>query len=131
MQLCNNYGYKYRGGLHYSKRGRIKSIKLLVILFFTDPSLVGEIIAGMSIFDAINHAMSTMASGGFSTKNNSLAHWNHLPWVHYIIIIFMFLAGSNFVLSYFAFKGKLKKVFKDSEFKTYFTLIIIFSLIFF
>jgi trk system potassium uptake protein TrkH len=88
-------------------------------------------IAGMSIFDAINHAMSTMASGGFSTKNNSLAHWNHLPWVHYIIIIFMFLAGSNFVLSYFAFKGKLKKVFKDSEFKTYFTLIIIFSLIVF
>ena len=42
--LCNNYGYKYRGGLHYSKRGRIKSIKLLVILFFTDPSLVGEIL---------------------------------------------------------------------------------------
>ena len=88
-------------------------------------------IAGMSIFDAINHAMSTMASGGFSTKNNSLAHWNHLPWVHYIIIVFMFLAGSNFVLSYFAFKGKLKKVFKDSEFKTYFTLILIFSLIVF
>ena len=88
-------------------------------------------IAGMSFFDAINHAMSTMASGGFSTKNNSLAHWNHLPWVHYIIIIFMFLAGSNFVLSYFAFKGKLKKVFKDSEFKTYLTLIIIFSLIVF
>ena len=88
-------------------------------------------IAGMSIFDAINHAMSTMASGGFSTKNNSLAYWNHLPWIHYIIIIFMFLAGTNFVLSYFAFTGKLNKVFKDSEFKAFFIFIIIFSLIVF
>ena len=49
-------------------------------------------VAGMSLFDAVNHAMSTMASGGFSTKNASLAHWNHLPWVHYIIIVFMFLS---------------------------------------
>ena len=103
----------------------------IIYVSFTFAEALLLCIAGMSIFDAINHAMSTMASGGFSTKNNSLAHWNHLPWVHYIIIIFMFLAGSNFVLSYFAFKGKLKKVFKDSEFKTYFTLILIFSLIVF
>ena len=88
-------------------------------------------IAGMSIFDAINHAMSTMASGGFSTKNNSLAYWNNSPLVQYIIIIFMFLAGSNFVLIYFAIKGKLYKVYKDSEFKTFFMFIIIFSLIVF
>ena len=87
--------------------------------------------AGMSIFDAVNHAMSTMASGGFSTKNNSLAYWNHLPWVHYIIIIFMFLAGTNFVLTYFALTGKIKKVFSDNEFKMYLLLVIIFSLIVF
>lgn len=92
----------------------------IIYVSFTFAEALLLCIAGMSIFDAINHAMSTMASGGFSTKNNSLAHWNHLPWVHYIIIIFMFLAGSNFVLSYFAFKGKLKKVFKDSEFKNLF-----------
>ncbi len=88
-------------------------------------------IAGMSFFDAINHAMSTMASGGFSTKNESLAHWNHLPWVHYIIIVFMFLAGSNFVLSYFAFTGKIKKVFEDNEFLTFAKFIFIFSMIVF
>ena len=76
-------------------------------------------LAGMSLFDAVNHSMSTMASGGFSTKNDSLAHWNHLPWVHYIIIIFMFLAGTNFVLSYFAFTGKIQKIFQDNEFLTF------------
>lgn len=86
-------------------------------------------VAGMSLFDAINHAMSTMASGGFSTKNESLAHWNHLPWIHYIIIIFMFLAGSNFVLSYFAFTGKFKKIFQDNEFLIFAKFIFIFSII--
>ena len=88
-------------------------------------------LAGMSIFDALNHAMSTMASGGFSTKNISLAHWNHLPWVHYIIMVFMFLAGSNFVLSYFAFTGKIKKVFQDDEFLTFAKFIFFFSIIVF
>ena len=88
-------------------------------------------LAGMSVFDALNHAMSTMASGGFSTKNISLAHWNHLPWVHYIIMVFMFLAGSNFVLSYFAFTGKIKKVFQDDEFLTFTKFIFFFSMIVF
>ena len=88
-------------------------------------------LAGMSLFDAVNHSMSTMASGGFSTKNDSLAHWNHLPWVHYIIIIFMFLAGTNFVLSYFAFTGKIQKIFQDNEFLTFVKFIFVFSIIVF
>ena len=86
-------------------------------------------LAGMSLFDSINHAMSTMASGGFSTKNVSLAYWNHLPWVHYIIIVFMFIAGSNFVLSYFALTGKIQKVFQDDEFLTFAIFIFVFSMI--
>jgi len=85
--------------------------------------------AGMSVFDAVNHAMSTMASGGFSTKNNSMAYWNHLPAVQYIVITFMFLAGSNFVLIYLALKGKFKKVFSDNEFRWYAGFIIAFTLI--
>ncbi len=77
-------------------------------------------IAGMSIFDAVNHAMSTLSTGGFSTKNASIAHWNGNPLIQYIIIFFMFVAGINFVLSYFAFKGQINKVLNDEEFKTYF-----------
>jgi len=80
--------------------------------------------AGMSVFDAINHAMSTLSTGGFSTKNASVAYWNDQPAIQYIIVIFMFLAGTNFVLSYYAFKGKISKVLHDEEFKTYFFNII-------
>ncbi|MGY6649086.1 TrkH family potassium uptake protein [Wenyingzhuangia sp. IMCC45574] len=80
-------------------------------------------IAGMSWFDAINHAMATLSTGGFSTKNASLAHWNGNPLIQYIIIGFMFIAGANFVLSYFALKGKPSKIYKDEEFRWYFTII--------
>lgn len=86
-------------------------------------------LAGMSFFDAINHSMSTLATGGFSTKNDSIAHWNHQPIIQYIIVLFMFLAGANFVLSYFAFKGKVQKIINDEEFRLYFKFVIIFTLI--
>jgi len=86
-------------------------------------------VAGMSFFDAINHALCTLSTGGFSTKNASIAHWNAQPVIQYIIILFMFLAGTNFILSYFAFKGKVQKVFRDEEFKLYFKFIAIFTVI--
>ena len=85
--------------------------------------------AGMSMFDALNHAMSTLSTGGFSTKNASIAHWNDKPLIQYIITFFMILAGTNFVLSYFAFKGKIQKVLKDEEFKTYVLNVIGISII--
>ena len=92
-------------------------------------------IAGMTWFDAINHAMATMSTGGFSTKNASIAHYDSFPVIQYIIIIFMFIAGANFVLTYFALKGKISKVFKSEEFKYYFfgaigvTLLITFLIV--
>lgn len=86
-------------------------------------------VAGMSFFDAINHSMSTLSTGGFSTKNASLAYWNGQPIIQYIVMLFMFMAGTNFVLSYFAFKGKIEKIFQDEEFKLYFKFIVIFTIL--
>jgi trk system potassium uptake protein TrkH len=86
-------------------------------------------IAGMTWFDAINHAMATMSTGGFSTKNASIAHYNGMPIIQYIITAFMFIAGTNFVLTYFALKGKVYKVFKSEEFKYYFFGVIGFTLL--
>lgn len=86
-------------------------------------------VAGMSFFDAINHSLCTLSTGGFSTKNASVAYWNGQPIIQYIIIVFMFLAGTNFVLSYFAFKGKVQKAIRDEEFKLYFKFIALFTII--
>lgn len=101
----------------------------LIYVGYTAAETILLQLAGMSFFDAINHALSTLSTGGFSTKNASIAHWNDNPLIQYIIIFFMFLAGTNFVLSYYLFKGNVVKVIKDDEFKLYFRFIAIFTII--
>jgi len=101
----------------------------LIYVGYTAAETILLSISGMSFFDAINHSMATLSTGGFSTKNASLAYWNDSPLIQYIVMFFMFLAGANFVLSYFAFKGKVQKVIKDDEFKFYFRGIIFFTFI--
>ena len=101
----------------------------LIYVGYTAAETILLQVAGMSFFDAINHALSTLSTGGFSTKNDSIAHWNSTPAIQYIIMVFMFLAGTNFVLSYFAFKGKVQKIIKDEEFKIYFKFIAIFTIV--
>lgn len=84
-------------------------------------------LGGMSFFDAVNHGLTTMATGGFSTYNASMA--NQTPYIQYVIIAFMFMAGVNFTLTYFGLKGKLKKVWSNEEFRAYLTTLILFSLL--
>lgn len=87
-------------------------------------------IGKMPLFDAVCHAFATMATGGFSTKQASIAFWPS-PYIQYVIILFMFLAGTNFTLTYFAFRGKFKPLFKDEEFRYYTIFTLAFTLIIF
>ncbi|MBD3629637.1 potassium transporter TrkG [Cyclobacterium sp.] len=82
---------------------------LLVVLYYLE---------GMSFFDAMNHALTTMSTGGFSTKNASMAYFDN-PLIQYTAILFMFLAGTNFTLLYFAFKGRFKRIWASDEFRAY------------
>jgi len=100
---------------------------IYVVLTFAEFFLLKA--AGMTWFDAINHAMATVSTGGFSTKTDSIAFYNGSPIIQYIIIFFMFIAGTNFVLTYFALKGKVKKVYESEEFRYYFFGILGISMI--
>ena len=105
---------------------RIKeTAKRLWIIYFglTFLEMILLMFSGMSFFDAINHAFTTTSTGGFSTKDGSIAEFNS-PLIEYIIIFFMFLAGTNFTLIYFGLKGKLKHFWKNDEFKWYLMSII-------
>lgn len=76
-------------------------------------------LAGMTPFDALCHSFSTVAIGGFSTHDASLGYFNN-PYILIVAIIFMFIAGINFALHYFAFRYKSVKTYlKDSEFSFY------------
>ena len=81
-------------------------------------------IEGMTGYDAINHALTTMATGGFSTKNSSIAHYDS-ALIQYTIIFFMFLAGTNYTLIYYSFKGKFEKVWGSEELRLYITVVLL------
>ena len=86
-------------------------------------------IEGMSWFDAFCHSFTTIATAGFSTQNSSISGYSAL--IQWTIILFMFLAATNFSLHYyFIAKGKFE-YFKDQEFRYYLALCIMFSLLFF
>ena len=85
-------------------------------------------LGGMDVFDSVCHAMSTMATGGFSTKSNSIAYWDS-AYIQYVIIIFMFIAGINFGLVFTAIKGNWRKLIKDNEFQQYLLITIVASII--
>ena len=77
----------------------------------------------MGVFDAINHAFTTMATGGFSTKNDSLASFS--AYTQYVVMFFMFLAGMNLYLHYHFYKGRFRKVFENIELRSYFWLVVV------
>ncbi len=87
-------------------------------------------LAGMSFFDAIGHAFSTVAIGGFSTHDASMGYFQEQPLIELVAIIFMFLAGINFALHFLAWRGmNLKPYLHDAEFKTYVTILAVISVI--
>lgn len=85
--------------------------------------------AGMGKFDAVCHAMATVATGGFSTKQASIAAFNS-PLIEYVVTFFMFLGGVNLSLLYlFLFKARFASLLRDSEFKVYAGSVALFSAI--
>ena len=98
-----------------------QTAKVLWLIYFslTVMATLAYYFAGMSFFDAISHSFSTIAIGGFSTHDLSIGYFNS-QLIETIAIIFMFLAGVNFSLHFFAWKDtSFSPYFKDSEFKTF------------
>jgi trk system potassium uptake protein TrkH len=85
-------------------------------------------LGGLSLFDSLTHTFGTLATGGFSTYNSSVGHFSS-PYVHWIITIFMVLAGINFSLHFQMITGNFKTVFKDIEFLAYLSIFVSFSLV--
>jgi len=77
---------------------------------------------GMSIFDSLCHAFTTMATGGFSTKVESIGFFGSYHRI--VIIVFMFLAGTNFALHYRVMKGDMGGYWRDREFRFYLLMLL-------
>jgi trk system potassium uptake protein TrkH len=98
----------------------------LIYVMLTGFEFMLLIAGGMSFFDSINHSLTTMSTGGFSTRQESIGYFGS-PFVHYVIIAFMILGGSNFTLTYFLLKGRIQKLFRNDEFKYYILIVLLFT----
>ena len=87
-----------------------------IYLVLTISETILLMFGGMSLFDAVCHSFTTTATGGFSTKQASIAYYNS-AYIEYVISIFMILSGLNFTLYFFMIKGKVRKFFSDAEMK--------------
>ena len=96
-----------------------------VYLSFTLIEVILLLAGGMSVFDAVCNAFSTMPTGGFSTKNMSIAHYNSI-YFDFVLMVFMLLAGINFSLHYKLIKGDLRIFGKDVECRVFLILVAVF-----
>lgn len=94
----------------------------LVYLGLTAAQVLLYLVGGMGVFDAVNHAFATLATGGFSTKNASLAAFDS-RYIHYVTILFMYLAGVNFSLHFRAATGRFAYPY-DQEWR-FFTYLLV------
>ena len=83
-------------------------------------------LCGMDMFDAVCHSFSTIATGGFSTHNNSLEFYDSAA-IHYTVTFFMFISGINFVLLIYLLRGKARNLFQDEELRWYSVAVLFFA----
>lgn len=100
----------------------------VIYMSFVAVETVLLLFGGMNLFDALTHSFATMATGGFSPKNNSTAYYNSNPYIQYVLIVFMFLAGMNFTLHYLALHKNFSFIKNNGEFKAYLYFTIFVSL---
>jgi trk system potassium uptake protein len=110
-------------------RPRIKDTAMLlwkVYILFSLLETILLLFGGMSLFDALCHTFGTMATGGFSTKNASIAYFSS-TYIDVVITIFMLIAGINFSLHFQLLRGKPGIMWRDSEFRFFIGLVSGFS----
>lgn len=115
----DNYTYKMQKAIR---------ILLVVYIFLITMETLALKVAGMSWFDAVNHSFSTIATGGFSTKNTSIAYYDNI-WIDIIITIFMVLAGLHFGLLFSSIQAKKNNIFSSEASVYYLMTIVVVSII--
>lgn len=107
--------------IHPRIKGTARRLWLIYVVLTV--LLIGTLkMLGMSLFDAMNHAFTTMSTGGFSTRTASMAYYS--PTIQYVVVAFMFLAGTNFTITYFGLTGRLRRVWRSDEFRAYVLLVL-------
>ena len=99
-----------------------------IYVLLTATEVVALWLCGMDVFDAVCHSFSTIATGGFSTHNNSLEFYDSAA-IHYTVTLFMFVSGINFVMLIYLLRGKARNIVQDEEVRWYSVAVLVFSVL--
>lgn len=111
------------------KVGETAKILYSIYIGLTVLEMIALRIAGMGWFEAVNHAFTTLATGGFSVKNAGIAYYNATPAIIWIITIFTFLAGVNFSMIFWLIRGHIKDVLRNEELRLYTAIVVVSTLL--
>ena len=99
-----------------------------IYLFYTLLGIVLYVLAGMTLFDAINNCFTNLSTGGMSIKNGNIGAYNS-DLITMITILLMIIGGTSFLVHYKALKGKVFDVFRDIQFQSMIIIVTIFSIL--
>ncbi len=99
-----------------------------IYMLFTAAEVLILRVLGLGLFDAVTHSFSTMATGGFSTKNASLGAFDN-PAVEMVVVFFMLLSGASFALHFHWIRGRPEPLLRDPEFRLYIGIVAVGTLL--
>jgi trk system potassium uptake protein len=120
LQIGGYHLFTLESSLQEKIQPKIKAVGnrlLLIYVILTVAEVIFLLAGNMNLFESVCHAFGTVATGGFSPRNTSISGYS--PYIQYVITIFMFLAGTNFVVHYYLFKREFKKVKENEELRFY------------
>ncbi len=130
FRISSYHLFTLESSLREKIQPKIKSVgkQLLMIYVLLTAAEIILLLAGkMNLFESVCHAFGTVATGGFSPRNNSIAGYS--PYIQYVIMLFMILAGTNFVIHYSLLMKDYNKVRENDELKFYLSVILVIGII--
>jgi trk system potassium uptake protein TrkH len=112
---------------------QVRQSAKIVMMIYTGYAILGTVayyFAGMGIFDAVNHTFTAISTGGFSTKTDSIGHWNSLS-IEAVTVPLMILGNLNFLTAYLLLHGNIKAVSKNGEIRIMLLLVPVCSVVLF
>lgn len=130
LQIGGYHLFTMESSLKEKIQPKIKAVGNRLLLIYVSLTLIEIVLlklGGMNLFESICHAFGTVSTGGFSVKNTSIEGYS--AYIQYVIMVFMLLSGTNFVIHYYLIKREFHKIKENEEFKIYFFIVLFIGLI--
>lgn len=130
LQIGGYHLFTLESSLQEKIRPKIKSVGvrlLYIYLGLTLAEIVLLMLGNMNIYESVCHAFGTVATGGFSPKNSSIGGYS--AYIQYVVMVFMMLAGTNFIIHYYLVKMEFQKVKANEEFRFYIMVVVVIGMV--